>query len=175
MNEAQEKRNPEQIYLDYHDKVTRFVTAKVGDSNVIEDLVADIFVKVYRHLDRFDEQKASLSTWIYTISGNTVYDYYRTRKVYSELPPDSGEEGQVPEYLIDRKEPLADTLKEEQLEELARALELLPQRERDLIILCYYHNLTLKVIAEKMGMSYANCKIVHKKALTHLRNQMNRP
>ena len=61
---------------------------------------------------------------------------------------------------------------EETLNELASALEKLPERERDLIILHYYHNRQLKEIAVKMHMSYSNCKLVHNKALMKLRQYL---
>jgi len=153
--------NQEQIYIDYSPKVIRFVSSKVGDHNQVEDLVSQIFVKVYSNWDKFDAAKASISTWIYTIANNTVLDYYRTRRVFEE----------VPEEIVDDKKGLDESiLNEEMLETLAFALENLPQRERDLVILHYYHNLTLKEIAQKLGMSYANVKIVHKKALDKMKN-----
>lgn len=149
----------EQIYLDYKDKVTRFVGAKVGDYSQVEDIVSNIFVKIYSHLDSFDDSKASLSTWIYTIANNTVLDYYRGRRVFEE----------VPEEIADDSEIDADLLQEESLRMLADALESLTERERDLIVLHYYKGMLLKDVAAKMGMSYANAKIIHKKALTALR------
>ena len=45
----------------------------------------------------------------------------------------------------------------------------LKERERDLILLHYYKGLTLKEVADKMGMSYINAKVIHKKALAALR------
>jgi len=149
----------EQIYLDYKDKITRFVGSKVGDYSQVEDIVSNIFVKVYSHLDSFDPEKASISTWIYTIANNTVLDYYRGRRVFEE----------VPEELSDDTEVDAELLQEESLRMLADALERLSERERDLIVLHYYKGMLLKDVAAKMGMSYANAKIIHKKALTSLR------
>ena len=58
-------------------------------------------------------------------------------------------------------------------DELAAALEKLPQRERDLIILHYYNNMQLKEIAVKMHMSYSNCKLIHNKALMKLRQYLS--
>ena len=55
------------------------------------------------------------------------------------------------------------------LDTLADALTTLKERERDLILLHYYKGLTLKEVADKMGMSYINAKVIHKKALSGLR------
>ena len=62
---------------------------------------------------------------------------------------------------------------DEPVPETEEALEKLPQRERDLIILHYYTGLTLKEVAVKMSMSYSNTKLVHNKALMLLRNRMD--
>lgn len=163
----------ENIYRDYHQKVCHFVLKKVGDSGISEDLVSDIFLKIAANLDRYDKEKSALSTWIYTISNNTILDYYRTRRIHSELPDENGENGSMPQILVDASPLDSGLLTAEALDELAAALETLPQRSRDLIILHYYGNLTLKEVARKLGMSYANVKLIHKKALAELKEKLS--
>ncbi len=159
----------DRIYRDYKDKVTGYVHNKINDWDMVEDLVADIFVKIYENIDKFDPAKASLSTWIFTITSRTVTDYYRTRHVTSEIPSENGEEGLMPDSLVDDRDMDTGLIREEQLETLADALQALKERERDLVILHYYKGLTLKEVADIMEMSYANAKIVHKKALEKMR------
>ena len=161
------------IYAEYKNKVTAYVYNKVGDRSMVEDLVEDVFVKVYQHLDSYDETKSSLSSWIYTITSRTVTDYYRSRRVHSEIPDEDGAEGMMPPSLIDINELDSDVIQSETLEQLATALEQLTERERDLIIMHYYHDLTLKEIAGKMRMSYANAEIIHKKALDKMRGMID--
>ena len=64
--------NREKIYLEFKNKVSAYVAGKGISGHEAEDIVADVFLKVYKNLDRYDETKASLSTWIYTITKNTV-------------------------------------------------------------------------------------------------------
>lgn len=153
---SEEEKN--KIYTDYYKKVTRYVTGKIPNHQDAEDLVSCVFMKVFQKLDTFDESKASLSTWIFTITRNTVYDFYSTRKDFSELPEELADDGKIDENLLN----------EEMLEQLADALESLDERSRDLIILHYYSGLTLKEIADRMQMSYPNAKVIHKKALRAL-------
>lgn len=95
------------------------------------------------------------------------YDFFRLRRVHEELDTDR----QEAEGLQGRD--LAEGLVlAEELERLSHALEKLHERERDLIILHYYKEYTLKQIAEMMGMSYGNAKVVHKKALKALEREM---
>ena len=161
MNEANRKKQ-EELFLEYHDKVQHYIYTKVSNPTVAEDLTSTVFLKVYQKFDAFDETKSKISTWIYTIANNTVIDYYRTSHPAEE----------VPETLQDASCVEDEVLGEIELEELACALERLPERERDLLILHYYKELTLKEVALRLGMSYANVKIVHNKALTQLQNIM---
>lgn len=158
----------EEIYQEYYPKVTGLVYKKVGDRDAVEDLVEDIFLKIAQNLDRYDPDKASLSTWIYTIASRMIMDYYRGRRLFLEIPNESGEEGSLPEVLVDDKALDANLLLEEQLELLAEGLTQLKQKERDIVILYYYKDITLKEAAQVMGMSYANAKVLHKKALNKL-------
>ena len=75
-----------EIYKDYHGKVFGYIISQVSNSDLAEDLCEDVFLKVYEKLDTFDETKASISTWIYTIARNTLTDYYRTRKPFRDNP-----------------------------------------------------------------------------------------
>ena len=123
---SDEEKN--KIYTDFHKKVARYIAGKVPNPQDAEDLVSCVFMKVFQKLDTFDESKASLSTWIFTITRNTVYDFYGTRKDFSELPEDIATDSNIDENLLN----------EEMLEQLADALESLDERSRDLIILHYY-------------------------------------
>lgn len=158
----------EKIYTDYHEKVTHLVRKKVADESAVEDIVSDIFMKIAQNISRYDAGKASMATWVFTISNRTVLDYYRTRKVHEVIPEESGENGSFPDVLVDDAALDAELLKEELLRELAESLTKLKVKERDLIVLCYYKEMTLKQAAVMMDMSYANAKVLHKKALTKL-------
>ena len=146
----------EQIYLQYHDKVRTYVRGKIQDPHDVEDLVSAVFMKIVQKLDSYDPAKASVSTWVYTITRNTVTDHFRARRALVALE----------DYMVDEA-PME--LGYDALDSLADALLALKERERDLIVLHYYTGHTLKEVAEMMGMSYINAKVIHKKALESLR------
>ncbi len=160
MTEA-EKR--ERIYEEYQEKVRRYISSRIQNPHDAEDLVSCVFLKVYQKLGDFDETRASLSTWIYVITQRTVVDWFRTAKVSSELP-------EVIPASVDVE---ASVFQNELLEALAQALETLPERERDLIILHYYTGYTLKDIAGRMGISYTTAKIAHSSALSRLKKLLS--
>ena len=144
----------DKVYTEYKEKVMRYMLKKVQNPHDAEDLTSEVFLKVFKSIESFDENKASISTWIYTVARNTVIDYYRTRKDTAELDENLTAEN-------------ADTslFKNEMLEALAAALE----RSRNIVILHYYNGLPLKSIAEAMGTSYSHTKLLHNKALTELK------
>ena len=149
------------IYTQYRDKVFGFVRSKIFNQTEAEDIVQTVFLKVYSNLDQYDETKASLSTWIYTITRNTVYDYLKEKRDHPvlELIDNTGDSAEEPDDSI---------LNNEALEELACALEKLPQNQRDIIILLYYKDLDRRKVAEMFGMTYGQLRYLHDKAMKRL-------
>lgn len=62
----------------YDNRLVNFVYRTVGDRERAQDLVQETFVRVYRHLHRFDQSK-KFSTWIYTIASNLAKNELRNR------------------------------------------------------------------------------------------------
>ena len=62
----------------YQTRLLNFIYRTVGDRERAEDLVQEVFVRVYRHLARFDRSK-KFSTWIYTIASNLAKNELRNR------------------------------------------------------------------------------------------------
>jgi RNA polymerase sigma-70 factor (ECF subfamily) len=62
----------------YQGRLLNFIYRTVGDRERAEDLVQEVFVRVYRHLGRFDRSK-KFSTWIYTIASNLAKNELRNR------------------------------------------------------------------------------------------------
>ena len=110
----------------------------------------------------FDKTKSSISTWVFTITRNTLIDHYRRVKPQEELDENLSDDSEIDEGL----------LQNESLEELAAALRSMPEELRDLIVLRYYDNRPLTEVAEMMGMSYGAVKLRHQKALAMLRKAL---
>ena len=149
------------IYTQYCDKVSRFVRSKIHYPNDVEDIVQTVFLKVYSNLDKYDEIKASFSTGIYIITRNTVYDYLKDKRDHPVIEL-------IENTVYSAEEPDDSLLNQEALEELARALQKLPQNQRDIIILIYYKNLDRRKVAEMFGMTYGQVRYLHDKAMKRL-------
>ena len=151
----------EKLYAQYREPVFRYILKRVQNQAEAEDLLSEVFLKVHSNLHTYAPEKASISTWIYTIAHNTVCNYYRNAHLQA-LPLDE-------EIVADSKDPVEQALMQELL---AQALETLSQREQDIVVLYYYHDLPLKEIAEKIGVSYTNAKFIKSTAMKKLRGFM---
>src|SRR5688500_2635654 len=62
----------------YQTRLLNFIFRTIGDRERAEDLVQEVFIRVYRHLHRFDRSK-KFSTWVYTIASNLAKNELRNR------------------------------------------------------------------------------------------------
>ena len=156
----------EKIYLEYKEKVFRYVRGRVANVQDAEDVTSEIFLKVQTSFDSYDEKKATLSTWIYTITHNAVCNYYRDVKKRALT---------LDEHALcsDTDDVMAEIENEITKENLARALEALTEREQDIIVLYYYHEISLRDIAIKMGITYTNAKFIKHRAISKLKCKMH--
>ena len=150
------------LYTQYYERVLCYIRARVNSPADAEDLCQDVFEKAFLAADRYDAGRAAPGTWLYAITRNAVIDHYRRARTMEELPED----------LRDDARPEDGLLQEEQLEELAAALEKLPAELTDIVVLRYYDRLPLTDVAARLGLSYGAVKLRHQKALSLLRTEM---
>ena len=91
---------------------------------------------------------------------NALTDYFRTRKVFEEIP-------EMPDGSSSVEDGICNA---EMLETLTEALKTLDERERDIIIFRFYFNKKQRDIAEEMGISYSYVRVLQNKALQKLRS-----
>lgn len=152
----------DRIYTEYSGKVMGYIRARVRSSADAEDLHSEVFEKILKKIEGFDPSKASLNTWIFTVTRNTVIDYFRRTKPTEELDENLSDNVELDEGLLNS----------ETLGELAAALRKLPQQLMDIIVLRYYDGKPLTEIAEMMNLSYGAVKLRHQNAVLMLRQAM---
>jgi len=89
-------KNFNQIYSDNHKMVLIYISMKINDSLVAEELTNDVFMRVHKHLDNYDAEKSSMKTWVMNIANNIVIDHYRKAKikhVSMDISPEDEESG----------------------------------------------------------------------------------
>lgn len=150
----------EQVYKDYKNKVFGYILNRIHNYAEAEDLTSDVFAKIVGHIDSYNPEKASLSTWVFVITRNTLIEHFRKHRITEDI-----EEQQIP--VTD--EPVEKIVMEEQQELLAKALLELPEKLRDIIVARYYYGYRFSKIGEMMDISEANARVSHARALEKLK------
>ncbi len=75
----------ESIWKAYYRNLHAFVQKRVKDASVADDLLQDIFLKVYTKLDGLQSEER-LASWLYQIARNVLIDHFRKQRPIGELP-----------------------------------------------------------------------------------------
>lgn len=67
------------VYNRFRKPILQYVSGRIFDSQMAEDVTQEVFIKAFRFRDSYDAQYA-FSTWLWTIARNTVFDALRKRK-----------------------------------------------------------------------------------------------
>ena len=153
-----ENRVSADVYTMYYDKVFGYVLNRVRSRSDAEDITSEIFLKLYSMADGFDPQKKGSASYIFRVMQTTLADFYRKNKFVFVLQEDIAD-------------PPGEDL-DDILLELDRALEILAEREREIVILHYYHGLSHREISEKMHLSYTNVRQLCHVSIKKLRKVM---
>ena len=90
----------DRIYTEYSGKVMGYIRARIRSSAEAEDLHSEVFEKILKKIEEFDPSKASLNTWIFTITRNTVIDHFRRSKPSEELDENLSDNVELDEDLL---------------------------------------------------------------------------
>jgi RNA polymerase sigma-70 factor, ECF subfamily len=153
------------LYRRYGGELYGFAYNLLGERELAEELVQDVFTRVWRNARDFDPSRASFRTWLYQIARNRATDMRRRAAV---RPPraGAGTETAEPAELDDRIEQAALRW------QVAAALERLSSDHRDIVRLAYFGGLTLREIAESTGTPLGTVKSRAYYALRSLRLTM---
>ncbi|MDO4868836.1 MAG: RNA polymerase sigma factor [Bacillota bacterium] len=157
----------EEFYTTYYNQVVSYICRKVSDRNIAEDLAGDIFLKCYKSFDRFNEAKGSARAWIFTITNNRLKNYYRDRK--SEVHIDAMESFDIADDQDVAKE-IEDAMRLEEIRQfLDREIARLDSVKRQILLMRYYDEMSSNEIAEAMGMSPGNVRVILTRTLKKIK------
>jgi RNA polymerase sigma-70 factor, ECF subfamily len=150
-----------ELYRRYAPELFGFATSALGDRELAEEVVQDVFAQLWRHAAGYDERRASVRTWLYAIARNRIIDQHRRAAARPKRADD------------DALESAAETdaaLDHAVLRwQVAAALGRLSAPHREVIRLAHYGGLTMREIAEKTGVPLGTVKSRTSYALRHLR------
>jgi RNA polymerase sigma-70 factor (ECF subfamily) len=149
---AGETRSFDVLVERYQTRLLNFVYRIVGDRERAEDLVQEVFIRVYRHLARFDRSK-KFSTWIYTIASNLGKNELRNRSrnplVLFTSITQGWEDEERPLEFEDTSSRPDDLFRKRQVKELVeQSVAQLPQHHKEVFVLREIEGRSYEEIAE---------------------------
>ncbi|MEJ2540088.1 MAG: sigma-70 family RNA polymerase sigma factor [Gemmatimonadota bacterium] len=146
----------------YDNRLVNFVYRTVGDRERAQDLVQETFVRVYRHLHRFDQSK-KFSTWIYTIASNLAKNELRNRSrnplvLFQTLKQNWDADHRPLEWEDTQFKPDDLFRKRFLREKVEAAVDQLPEHHRMVFVLRELQGKTYEEIAEITGCNLGTVK-----------------
>lgn len=159
---AGDKRAFTELANRYHLRLLNFIYRTIGDRDRAEDLVQETFIRVYRHLHRFDQSK-KFSTWAYTIAGNLAKNELRNRSrnplVLFQTIKKNWEADHRPLEWEDNTYRPDDLYRKRHLKEMVeRAVNKLPEHHRVVFVLREMEGKTYEEIADITGVNLGTVK-----------------
>lgn len=165
-----DSRSLEVLYDRYSRIVFSFALRIVGDRLAAEEILQEVFFRAWQQAPAFNDRRGSLVTWLLSITHNLAIDQVRRRRrrpvaTDDEDPlatmaslPDTGESVEDEVWLASLRA------------QVNGALHQLPDSQREAIELAYFHGLTQREIATRLGQPLGTVKTRMRLGLKKLRS-----
>lgn len=153
------------LYDDFSAALFGVILRIVKNKSASEEILQDVFVKIWKHIDTYDANKGTLFTWMLNITHNCCTDYFRSKRYkYQAL---------LVQEDMDRIPMHGSTLTAEKSDEsidLQLIMTRLEPKYRDIIDLIYISGYTQEQVAEKLNLPLGTIKTRGRAALQKLRD-----
>lgn len=151
------------LYEHYLPKIYRFVLLKVSHREEAEDLTHQVFLKAWENIEQYEFKGYSFGSWLYQIARNVTIDYYRDR-----TPREVSLEALAIE-LPSETDPLDGVQKKLDWSKLVKALKELKEVEREVLIMRFVDDLSIKDVADAIGKTEGAIKLIQHRAIKSLK------
>jgi len=145
--------NIDDLYQYYFYDIYRFLLSLSNDHHVSEDLLQETFFRAYLHLENYNDEH--VKTWLFTVARNAFIDHYRKQKrsIIKDQPF-------FTQYHDKDKPPLEQIMLNEDVQDIKKWLEHLPERQKQAILIRDFHDFSYQEGAKIMNVSIANFKVL---------------
>ncbi|HUW13502.1 MAG TPA: sigma-70 family RNA polymerase sigma factor [Anaerolineae bacterium] len=157
----------EAVYDHYSPLIYNYLYRRLGDADLVEDLVAQVFLRMLEAIEKGQAWRTSFSGWLYRIAHNLVVDHFRRRSrgvhvSLDDAPPLHSPRGN-PVEIADRN--LA-------RERLAEAMQQLTQDQALVVSMRFLEEYSIAEVAGVLGKSEGAIKALQYRAVLALRDIM---
>lgn len=155
----------QELLIRYEKRVFALAWRLCFNQSEAEDLTQETFLKIWKNAASW-RPEAKLETWIYRVLYNLFIDgRRRTKGETEELSDDIRSDEDSPEQTL---------IKKRTAQEVAQALNDLPDRQKEALILCYYQDMKAKDAAELLSVSQSALEALLFRARQTLKDKLSR-
>ena len=144
--------------------MTALANRMLGDPAEAEDVVQEVFMRVWKQAPTWQPGTARFDTWMHRVALNLCYDRLRRRREQVMAEP--------PEQVDDGPAPDAGLMAADVGRRVDAALSLLPERQREAIVLCHFQTLSNIDAAALMEISVDALESLLSRGRRALRSQL---
>jgi RNA polymerase sigma factor (sigma-70 family) len=165
----------EALLLKYKNKIYTSIYVIVKDHEVADDVFQDTFIKVLDKLkaEKYNEEGKFLP-WVLRIAHNLCMDHFRKHQKEKIVANDNPEYDILDNLASDDDQKEDQIISDENTIDIAKYLELLPDEQREVVLLRHYYDYSFKEIAEMTGTNLNTALGRMRYALINLRKLINK-
>lgn len=155
------------FYEEWFGRVYNYARHRTGSAVRADEIVADVFARVWAGWRRYDPAKADRRTWLFAIAFRAVADHYRgeSRRRWLSL-------GLIPRPPEGDLGPPAAAEEEERRRSLFAALSRLGAQAREIVSLRFYGGLSNRAIAGLLGLTESNVAVILFRSVRRMREEL---
>jgi RNA polymerase sigma-70 factor (ECF subfamily) len=140
-----------EIYARYGPMLLGFLRARAGNQQLAEELLQDVMLAVWNNADKF-EGRSKVKTWLLVIARNRAINAHRRKKIPLIDINDAFN------LSSDDTSPMEAAIRSDAQDMVREALQQLPEAQREVLVLVFYHQLTGPEVAEVLDISVGTVK-----------------
>jgi RNA polymerase sigma-70 factor (ECF subfamily) len=147
------------LYSRYADDVRGFVQSIVRNTHDAEDVTQDVFAKLIRAIQKYEEREVPFAAWILRVARNAALDHVRSRR-------------QIPVEEVRVSDDGHEQISFEYSRAIKAALAELPEAQREVLVLRHIGGLSPNEIAERLGKTEASVQGLHHRGRAALKDSL---
>lgn len=160
--QQQDEKGFNYLYDNYAAAIYGIVTKVVFEKEYADEIIQDVFVKIWKNISQFDPEKGRLYTWMINLARNTAIDYIRSKGFQNQQKNQS-----IPEF-VNESEQYSVNVEVDHIG-LKNILANLKPEWGELIELAYFQGYTQQEIAERLDIPIGTIKTRTRNALIELK------
>ena len=157
----------EEIYKEYAKRIYTYLLSLAKDEYIAEELLQETFYSAIKNINKF-RNESSIKTWLFTIAKDKWIDYCKKNKKLLETPIYEKEQDILCSTSFEE-----DFLNKNELLDVCKQIHKLDEKSKEVVYLRLFTNFSFKEIANIIGKTEENTRIIFFRAKNKLKGDIN--